>query len=109
MGVLIDGMVAAIESSGTDVQALLVGDFFGADELRCVTRARGSDGGIEWVGKGIAQRYARRSGFNELPSAGAFEHAGLIGHDGRLFYTDGESEPTRTQSKGPDKFRINDF
>ena len=33
MGVLVDGVMAAIESGGTDVEALLVGDFFG-DRIR---------------------------------------------------------------------------
>lgn len=32
MGVLVDGVMAAVESGGANVQALLVSDFFGADE-----------------------------------------------------------------------------
>jgi hypothetical protein len=31
MGVLVDGVMAAVERGGADVEALLVGDFFGAD------------------------------------------------------------------------------
>jgi hypothetical protein len=31
MGVLVDGVMAAVERGCADVEALLVGDFFGAD------------------------------------------------------------------------------
>src|SRR5271169_2694231 len=52
MRVLIDGMVAAVESGGANIEALLVGDFFGADEAGGVAGARGSDGRIEGVREG---------------------------------------------------------
>ena len=96
MGMLIDSVVAAVKRARTDIEALLVGDFFRTDKSRCVTRARGSDSGIEWMSKRIAQRYVGRRGLNEFSGARAFEHARLISHGGRLFYTDGESEHTQT-------------
>jgi len=34
MGMLVDSVMAAVEGGGTDVEALLVGDFFRADEAR---------------------------------------------------------------------------
>ncbi len=49
MSVLVDGVVAAVEGCGADVEALLVRDFFGADEARGVTGTGGGDGGIERV------------------------------------------------------------
>jgi hypothetical protein len=49
MGVLVDGMVTAVEGGGADVEALFVRNFFGADEARGVTGAGGGDGGIERV------------------------------------------------------------
>ncbi len=89
MGVLIHGVMAAIESCGADIEALLVGDFLGADEAGRVTGAGGSDGGIERVREGVAERDARRGGFDEFAGASAIKHAGLSSHDGSSLYTGG--------------------
>ena len=63
MGVLIDGVMATVKSGRADVEALLVGDFFGADQARGVAGAGGGDGGIERVREGVAESDAWRSGF----------------------------------------------
>ena len=47
MRVLVDGVMAAEKSGGADVDALLVGDFFGTDQARRVAGARRGDGGID--------------------------------------------------------------
>ena len=64
MGVLVDGMVTAVEGGGADVEALFVRDFFGADQARGIASSGGSDGGIEWMREGIAKRDARWSGLD---------------------------------------------
>jgi hypothetical protein len=66
MGVLINGVMAAEESGGTDVETLLVVDFFGADEARRVAGARGGDGGVEGMFETVAKSNARWSGLNEF-------------------------------------------
>jgi len=86
-GVLEDGVVAAVESGGANVEALLVGDFFGSDEMVGVTSAGGGDGGVKRVVEEIAEGDAWRRGIDGFDGAGAVEHAGLCGHDGTLFYT----------------------
>ena len=101
MGVLVDGVMAAVEGGGADVGALLVGDFFGADEARGVAGARGGDGGIERMSEGVAEGDARRSGFDELARARAIEHARLSSHVGNSFYTGGgekEVEKSKVES-----------
>lgn len=55
MGVLVDGVMATIESGGADVEALFVGDFFGDDQARGVARAGGGDGGIVGMREGVAE------------------------------------------------------
>src|SRR4029077_16957083 len=60
MGVLVNGVMAAVEGCGADVEALLVGNFFRTDEARSVAGARGGDGGVEGMGPGVAESYARR-------------------------------------------------
>ena len=62
-GVLKDGVVAAVEGGGTDVEALLVGDFFGGDEMVGVAGAGGGNGGVKWMGEGISESNARGGGF----------------------------------------------
>ncbi len=42
-GVLEDGVMTAVEGGGADVEALLVGDFFGSDEMVGVAGAGGGD------------------------------------------------------------------
>ena len=80
-GVLEDRVVAAVEGGRTDIEALLVGDFFGRDEMVGVTGAGGGDGGIEWMVEGIAECDARRSGFYDFGGMSAIEHARLSGHE----------------------------
>ena len=64
MSVLVDGVVTAVEGGGADVDALLVGDLFGANESRGVTGAGGGDGGIERVQESVAKRDAGRAGLD---------------------------------------------
>src|SRR5258706_9529440 len=64
MRVLIDSVMAAIEGGGPDIEALLVGNFFGADEAWRVAGARGGDGGVEGMRPGVAEGDARRSGLD---------------------------------------------
>jgi hypothetical protein len=47
--------------------------------------------------EGVAKSDARRRGFDEFTGGRAFEHAGLRGHDGKLFYTDAEGRHTSAQ------------
>ena len=55
VGVLVDGVMAAIESGGADVEALLVGDFFGDDQARGIASAGGGYGGIVGMREGVAE------------------------------------------------------
>ena len=89
MGVLVDGVMAAVERGGADVQALLVGDLFGADEARGVAGAGGGDGGVEGIGEVVAESDAGRAGFDEFAGARAIKHARLSSHDGSSLYTGG--------------------
>ncbi len=56
MGVLVNGVMAAVEGGGADVEALLVGDFFRADESGGVAGAGGGDGGIKRVSEGESRK-----------------------------------------------------
>ena len=89
MGVLINGVVAAVERGGADVKALLVGDFFRADQTGRVAGARCGDGGVKRVREGVAESDARRGGIDVFAGARAIEHARLSGHVGLSFYTGG--------------------
>ncbi len=64
MGVLVDGVMATIERGGADVEALLVGDFFGDDKARGVAGAGGGDGGVVGVGEGVAESDPGGGGFD---------------------------------------------
>ena len=97
MGVLIDGVMATVERGGADVEALLVGDFFGADEARRVASARGSDGGIKRVSESVAESDAWRAGFDEFARARAIKHARLGSHDGTSLYTGGECKEVESR------------
>ncbi len=97
VSVLIDGVMAAVESSGANVDALLVRDFFRADEARRVASARGGDGGIERVSESVAKSYARRAGFHEFAGARAIKHAGLGSHDGTSLYTGGKRKEVESR------------
>ena len=97
MGVLIDGVVAAVESGGADVEALLVGDFFGDDETRGVAGAGGGDGGVVGMREGVAEGDAGRGGFDEFAGAAGFEHAGLGDHVVGSFYTGGGMGKVKSQ------------
>ena len=84
---LVDGVVAAVESGGADVEALLVGDFFGDDQARGVASARGGYGGVVGMREGVAQSHSGRGSLDEFAGTAGFEHAGLRGHVGKSFYT----------------------
>ncbi len=60
-GMLENGVMAAIECSGSDIEALLVGNFFGGNEMVGVAGACGGDRGIEGMIEIVTKRYARRS------------------------------------------------
>ena len=79
MGVLEDGVVSTVESGCADVEALLVGDFFGRNKMGGITGAGGGDGGVEGASEIVAESNARRRGLDQL-AGGAFEHWGLCGH-----------------------------
>ena len=88
VGVLVDGVMAAVERGGADVEALLVGDFFGDDEARGVTGAGGGDRGVVGMRESVAESDSGRGGFDEFAGTAWFEHAGLRGHVGGSFYMD---------------------
>jgi hypothetical protein len=89
--------MAAVEGGGAYVEALLVGDFFGADQARGVTGASGGDGGIEGMSEGVAESDAGRARFDEFAGARAIKHAGLGSHDGTSLYTGGERKEVESQ------------
>ncbi len=97
MSVLVNGVMAAIEGGGADVEALLVGDFFGADEARSVAGAGGGDGGIERVSESVAESDARRDGFDEFAGTRAIKHARLTSHDGTSLYTGGRDKEVESR------------
>src|SRR6266481_852474 len=99
MSVLVDGVMAAVESGGADVEALLVGDFFGADEARGVTGAGGGDGGVKGMSEGVAERDAGRAGFDLLAGASAIKHARLGSHDGISLYTGGRGKEVESRRR----------
>ena len=92
MGMLVDGVMAAVERGGADVEALLIGDFFGHDEARGVAGARGGDGGVVGMREGVAEGDAGGGGFDEFAGTARVEHAGLRGHVGKQLYTGGRME-----------------
>ena len=65
MGVLKDGVMAAVIRCSANVDALLLGDFFGADYPRGIAGARGGDRGVERMGEGVAQGNAGRARVNQ--------------------------------------------
>ena len=95
MRVLKDGVVPAEKRGRADLQALLVGDFFGTDDARRVAGARGGDGRIVRMREMISQRDARRGGF-EL-------HAVRLRRDHRfaIAYTRKKPTPLRLKPKPP--------
>ena len=115
MGVLIDGVMAAVERGGADVEALLVGDFFGSDEARGVASTCGGDGGIVGMSEGVAESDAGRGGFYEFTGTAGVEHAGLGGHVGKLFYTGGRAgklescRPSRMRTRSRKELRTRNF
>jgi hypothetical protein len=82
MGVLIDGVVTAKKSGGTDVEPLFVVYFLRSDEAGRVAGACGGDGGVEGMGESIAESDARWSGLDEFGRITGTEHARLSGHVG---------------------------
>jgi hypothetical protein len=89
-GVLKNGVMATVEGGGADVESLLVGDFFGSDEMVGVAGAGRGDGGIVGMREGIPESYAGRGGLYLCVRGDAFEHAGLCGHVGGSFYMEKE-------------------
>jgi hypothetical protein len=89
MGVLVDGVMAAVEGGGANVEALLVGNFFWADQPRGVTSAGGGDGGVKGMSEGVAESDARRAGSHEFAGTRAIKHARLSSHDGSSLYGKG--------------------
>ena len=61
-GVLKDGVVAAVKGGRADVEALLVGDFFGSDEMVGVAGAGGGDGGVKGMGERVSESDAGSGG-----------------------------------------------
>ena len=57
-----DGVMAAVEGGGSNVEALLVGDFFGSDETVGVAGAGGGDCGVKWVGERVSESDAGGGG-----------------------------------------------
>jgi hypothetical protein len=102
MGVLVNGVMAAVKSGGADVEALLVGDFFGRDQVTRVAGARGGDGGVEGMGPGVPEGYAGRGGFDEFARERIFEHAGLRGHYAKEFNTEHAED---TEKRGEERRR----
>jgi len=98
MGVLEDGVMAAVESGGADVEALLIGNFLGADEARGVAGAGGGNGGVEGVREGVAKGDARRGGFDEFAGARAIKHAGLSSHEEESNTENGEDTESAEKS-----------
>ena len=88
MGMLENGVMAAVKGGGTDVEALLVCDFIGSDEVRGIAGARGGDSGIEGMEKRIAQGDTGSARFHQAGVRCAIKHARLRSHVGRRFYTE---------------------
>ncbi len=57
--VLVDGVMPAVKRGRADLQALLVGDFLGADQARRVAGARRGHGRVEGMSERVTQRDAR--------------------------------------------------
>jgi hypothetical protein len=90
VSVLIDGVMPAIESGGTDVEALLVGDFVGSNQAGRVASSGGRNRRIERTRKGISERNAWGRRLDGIRRRRTFEHARLGSHVEKSFYTDGE-------------------
>lgn len=64
MRVLENGVMPAVKRGRADRDALLVRDFFGADQARGIAGARRRDRRIERMSEPVPERDAGRSGFN---------------------------------------------
>ena len=84
MRVLPHRVVPTEKSGGANIHALLVCDFFRADEVRGVAGAGGGDGRVEGMGPGVAEGDAGGGGLDKFTGERVFEHAGLRGHGGSL-------------------------
>lgn len=60
-----NSVVPAVKCGSTDIDALLLGDFFGIDDARGIAGACRGDGRIKRMREGIAKGNARRGGFDE--------------------------------------------
>src|SRR5579885_3024575 len=86
MSMLINGVMSAVEGGSADVEALLVGDLFRADEAGGIAGTGGGNRRVKGMNEGVAESDARRPGLDEFTGARAIEHARLRGHVGSLFY-----------------------
>src|SRR6185437_9769264 len=64
VGMLVNGVMPAEESSRPDVDALLLGDFVELDQTWRVTGSRRGDRRVEGMREAVAQCDARRPGLN---------------------------------------------
>ena len=99
MRVLVNGVMAGVEGGGADVEALLVGDFVGADQPGGIAGARRGNGRIEGMRKRVAQSYFRRSGLDLIRDRNAIEHSGLGSHWKRILHGEGEANKRREKKK----------
>src|SRR5262249_11071228 len=81
MRVLIDRVMPAVKRGCANVDALLVCNFFRADQALRVARSRRSNRRIVGMRECIAQRYDRRTGIDQFSGARRIKHSGLGCHD----------------------------
>jgi len=101
MGVLVNGVMAAVESGGADVQALLVGDFVGSNQARRIAGSGGGNRRIEWMRKGVSECDAWGRRLDRIRRRRTFEHARLGSHVEKSFYTHGEGRTKGRKENGP--------
>ena len=80
MRVLINRVMPAVKGRGADVDALLVGDFFGADQSLRIAGARRRNRRIVRMRKRVAQSHDRRTGIDQFTGTRSIKHARLGGH-----------------------------
>ena len=101
MRVLINGVMAAIESGRADVQALLIRDFVGSDQVRGVASSSGGNRRIEWMRKSVSEGDAWGRRLDRIRRRRTFEHARLDSHVEKSFYTLGEGRTKARKENGP--------
>src|SRR5579872_523936 len=80
MRVLKYGVMPAVERRSADVDSLLVGDFFRADQSLRIAGSRRGDRRIIRVRERVAQSHHRRSAIDQLSGTRRIKHAGLGSH-----------------------------